>query len=302
MTHNKNVIKKKIVLLFLLSNLYLLCFSQDPISFMKNTAIDKNNRSTISSSETASSANQVSSAFDSMEQIGVLELRNYVLKPGRREDFTRLFEEDLVQPQRALHGYPLGQYRVKGNDDNFCWFRGFASMQTRSSFLPSFYHGSTWKQYRSEANAMIINNDNVHLLRPIVLQHDSLVPAIGIDRSLLYPGNKIAVVDFYTSNTKLDQLLKTFSKSYLAILDQCGIHSYSLWISELEVNDFPQLPVFQDKNLLVAITFYENELDYAEKMKKVDSKIDKDLRSALEDAITLKHTMILYPTKKTSAQ
>jgi len=300
MTHNKNVIKKKILLLFLLSNLHLLCFSQDHISFMKNTAIDKNNRLAISSSETAGSANQASP--DSLEQIGVLELRNYVLRPGRREDFTRLFEEDLVQPQKALLGYPLGQYRVKDNDDNFCWFRGFANMQTRSAFLPSFYHGSIWTQYRAAANAMIINNDNVHLLKPIVLEHDSLVPAKGIDRALLYPGNKIAVVDFYTSNTKLDQLLKTFSRSYLAILDECGIHSYSLWISELEVNDFPQLPVFQDKNLLVAITFYENELDYAEKMKKVDSKTDQNLRAALEDAITLKHTMILYPTKKTSAQ
>ncbi|HTE34349.1 MAG TPA: hypothetical protein VK666_28410 [Chryseolinea sp.] len=267
---------------------------------MKNTAIDKNNRLAISSSETAGSANQASP--DSLEQIGVLELRNYVLRPGRREDFTRLFEEDLVQPQKALLGYPLGQYRVKDNDDNFCWFRGFANMQTRSAFLPSFYHGSIWTQYRAAANAMIINNDNVHLLKPIVLEHDSLVPAKGIDRALLYPGNKIAVVDFYTSNTKLDQLLKTFSRSYLAILDECGIHSYSLWISELEVNDFPQLPVFQDKNLLVAITFYENELDYAEKMKKVDSKTDQNLRAALEDAITLKHTMILYPTKKTSAQ
>jgi NIPSNAP len=269
---------------------------------MKNLDTDQKDNLAISLPGTSRQLDRALSSNDSAELIGVLELRNYVLKPGRREAFTRLFEEDLIQPQEALHGYPLGQYRVKGNEDNFCWFRGFTSMKSRSSFLPSFYFGPVWKQYRTAANAMIVNNDNVYLLRPLVLQQDSLVPVKGIDRALLYPGNKMAVVDFYISNTKLDQLLKTFSRSYLAILDKCGIHSYSLWVSELEENDFPRLPVFQDKNLLVAITFYDNETDYAEKMKKVNSQIDEDLKTALEDGITLKHTLILYPTKKTMAQ
>jgi hypothetical protein len=36
----------------------------------------------------------------------------------------------------------------------------------------------------------------------------------------------------------------------------------SLWVSEMETNDFPRLPVIQDANMLVAITGYNNELDY----------------------------------------
>ncbi|MBA2762822.1 MAG: hypothetical protein H0U39_12885, partial [Segetibacter sp.] len=59
------------------------------------------------------------------DSIGVIELRNYVLKQGMRDSFINYFEENLIQPQRALKGYPVGQYRVKGYEDNFFWIRGF---------------------------------------------------------------------------------------------------------------------------------------------------------------------------------
>jgi len=110
------------------------------------------------------------------------------------------------------------------------------------------------------------------------------------------------VVEFFIANTKLDQLLKLFATKYLPLLKECGISDCSLWKSVLEENDFPRLPVFQDKNLLVTITFYKNELDYVETMKKIDSKITDDLKASLQDVITIKNTMILYPSEKTINQ
>lgn len=41
---------------------------------------------------------------------------------------------------------------------------------------------------------------------------------------------------------------------------------------------------------------------YEEAMKKVESKMTEDLRARLQDVITLKNTMILYPTDKTINQ
>jgi len=111
---------------------------------------------------------------DSTIPIGVIELRNYGVKQGLRDSFIHYFEENFIQPQEALKGYLLGQYRVKGSEDNFCWIRGFKDMQVRSSFLPVFYYGLAWKQHKSVANSMLANNDNVHLLRPLLLRNDSL--------------------------------------------------------------------------------------------------------------------------------
>ncbi len=239
---------------------------------------------------------------DSTIPIGVIELRNYVMKHGLRDSFIHYFEENFIEPQKAVKGYVVGQYRVKGSENNFCWIRGFKDMKERSSFLPAFYYGPDWKKHKSVANSMLANNDNVYLLRPLLLRSDSLEPAQSISHSLLIPNRGIAVVDFYIANSKLDQLLKVFAKEYMPLLKQCDINDCTLWTSVLEENDFPRLPVFQDKNLLVTITFYKNELDYEETMKKIDSKMSDDLKARLHDVITIKNTMILYPSEKTINQ
>ncbi|MGI8580901.1 MAG: hypothetical protein ACR2KX_01810 [Chitinophagaceae bacterium] len=239
---------------------------------------------------------------DIPKSIGVIELRNYVLKQGMRDSFISYFEENLIQSQRALKAYPIGQYRVKGYEDNFFWIRGFENMQERSSFLPSFYFGPAWKQHKKIPNSLLANNDNVHLLMPITLQNDSLVSGNSINSSLLIPKTGITVVDFYTANTKLELLKKLFANSFLPLLKKIGINDYTLWVSESEPNDFLQLPVFQDKNLLVMIRHFKNELDYSEATKIIDTKMSEALKSDLQDAITIKNTLILYPTKKTMNQ
>lgn len=197
---------------------------------------------------------------DSTIPIGVIELRNYVIKHGLRDSFISYFEENLIQPQEELKGYLPGRYRVKGAEDNFCWIRGFKDMKERSTFLPAFYYGHLWKQHKAMANSMLANNDNVYLLHPLSLRDDSLMPVKSINNSLLLPYRGIAVIEYYTANTKLDQLLKLFAKEYLPLVRECGVQNFTVWTSVLEENDFPGLPVFQDKNLLVKITFYENEL------------------------------------------
>lgn len=239
---------------------------------------------------------------DSTTQIGIIELRNYVIKQAMRDSFIHYFEENFIEPQEQLKGHLLGQYRVKGFEDNFCWIRGFKNMSERSAFLPAFYYGPVWNQHKAIANSMLANNDNVYLLNPMVLINDSLSPAKFITRSQLFPGNGIAVVDFYIANSKLDQLLKLFSKVYLPLIKECGVQKISLWASVLEENDFPRLPVFQDKNLLVTISFYRNELEYVEMMKKINLKTSEDVKSSLQDIITIKNTILLYPTEKTSSQ
>jgi hypothetical protein len=238
----------------------------------------------------------------SADKIGVIELRNYVIKQRMRDSFIHYFEENFITPQEELKGYLLGQYRVKGSENNFCWIRGFKDMKERSSFLPAFYYGPVWKQHKAIANSMLANNDNVYLLQPMTLKGDSLIAGDLISRSQLNPGKGIAVVNFYTANSKLNELLKIFSKEYIALLKDCGAGNTSFWTSVLQENDFPRLPVFQDKNLLVTISFFKNELDYEEIMKKIDQRTSEDLRSRLQDAITITNTMFLYPTEQTMNQ
>jgi len=248
------------------------------------------------------SFSQASTAMKNLnanQNIKVIELRNYLVRQGQRDKFINLFEGNFTQSQNILGGYTLGQYRVKSADDNFFWIRGFKDMSARYKFLNDFYYGSpAWKQHKSEANSMLLNNDNVHLLRPLNLKDSSNEAEFSFNTNWFGQKKGIAVVDFYTSNTKREKLIEFVKKKYAAILNTSKIENTSFWTSETTPNDFTGLPVFQDKNLMVQITFYKNELEYQTKIKDVDSKMNDELKSEMADLVTIKNTLIVYPTEK----
>ena len=238
---------------------------------------------------------------DSAIPVGVIELRNYLIKEGQRDRFIEYFEENFIESQAREKGYVLGQYRVQHSGDRFFWIRSFRNMKERSSFLPAFYYGPEWQRHKATANSMLANNDNVYLLRPLVLENGRLTPGSLASQSMLIPGGGIVVIDFYISNTRLEELLKLFAGNYIPLLKQSGVNSFNLFTSVPEENDFPRLPVFQDKNLLVNITFFESEQQYSEAMKRINKTMTPDLKDRLLDVVTTKNTLVLYPTKKTAS-
>jgi hypothetical protein len=191
--------------------------------------------------------------------INVLEMRNYLLKPGQRDRFNNYFTKHFIESQAVRGGHVLGKFAVDNEPDNFVWVRGFEDMAARSAFLPDFYRGPAWKEFGPEANEMMIDSDNVHLLKPL----DAL--------QVFTPGKAVRVDYYFAKDTTPDNLIDIFA----------GEHSNntSLWISELAENDFPALPVFQYGNLLVAIG---------------GDDINPELQVKLEPLITKKESLLLY--------
>ncbi|HLA94251.1 MAG TPA: hypothetical protein VK612_00920, partial [Pyrinomonadaceae bacterium] len=178
-----------------------------------------------------------------------------------------------------------GQFTIDDEKDRFVWMRGFENMQTRVKFLNDFYLGTAWKTHRTEANSMIINSDNVHLLRPLTE---------GIKRNSLQNKGEIGVVDFYVCNSSLDKVIELFRKEYLPFLDNSNVSGVTMWVSEMSENDFPRLPVFQDKNLLVTMTRYKNQREYLQKTKQINSMPEK-LNTAMMELITTRNQLVLIP-------
>ncbi len=77
--------------------------------------------------------------MNSNQNLKVLELRNYLLKPEMREKFIDYFENYFIDSQNILGGYVLGQFKIQDENDKFFWMRGFEDMQTRLDFLRGFY-------------------------------------------------------------------------------------------------------------------------------------------------------------------
>ena len=216
--------------------------------------------------------------------MNVIELRNYLLKPGLRDKFVDYFNDHFIQSQNALGAFTPGQYRVKDEDDRFFWIRGFDNMEKRSRFLPAFYGGKTWKIFGPAANEMMLEWHDVHLLRPA-----------GAGIGEFVKKQELMVIDFYTAaNNKFDQLTNLFVKTYIPLFHSWGINNISLWISELAENDFPQLPVYQQNDLLVVITGYTNEAGYELTVKQINSTGQKVVNKIKELAISNKR-LLLYP-------
>src|SRR5215472_3645099 len=96
----------------------------------------------------------------------VVELRQYTLHPGQRDVLINLFDREFVETQEAVGMPILGQFRDLANPDRFVWLRGFHDMPQRAFALNEFYSGPAWKANSSEANATMVDVDNVLLLRP----------------------------------------------------------------------------------------------------------------------------------------
>ncbi len=58
-----------------------------------------------------------------------------------------------------------GQFADLDDPDRFVWIRGFDDMAAREKTLSEFYFGPVWQAHRDEANPMLVDNDNVLLMR-----------------------------------------------------------------------------------------------------------------------------------------
>lgn len=173
----------------------------------------------------------------------VLELRQYTLRPGRREDLIELFDREFVETQDAVGAQVLGQFRDLDDQDRFVWVRGFVDMPTRGRALSAFYGGPVWAAHRDEANDTMIDSDDVLLLRPVAdfdLSDHSRAGDPTLVTVTLYhlpPGGEDAFLDFFASSVR-------------PMLEDTGAPPLAVLRTLHEQNNFPALPVRTDANVV----------------------------------------------------
>ena len=122
-----------------------------------------------------------------------------------------------------------------------------------------------------------------------------LIKPVTINNNL-FPGDKsIFVIDYYRAKDKqLNELIDLFNTEYIPLFNKWNINA-SLWVSEMEENDFPRLTVYQDENLLVVITSCNTELEYESILDKFQTS-DKESMIRLNELLQYKTSLVLYPT------
>ncbi len=95
----------------------------------------------------------------------IVELRQYMLRPGARDALIELFEREFVAGQQAVGITVGGRFRDLDDPNRFVWLRAFPDMAARRRSLESFYTGPVWREHRDAANSTMTDSDDVLLLR-----------------------------------------------------------------------------------------------------------------------------------------
>jgi hypothetical protein len=178
--------------------------------------------------------------MDSFADCAVVELRRYLLHPGRFDDLRDVFERWLVEGQEAA-GMRLGRrFRDRDHPDRFVWMRGFASMAQRKAALEAFYFGPVWREHAAAANATMIDSDDVFLLRPTDPPHPpyDVGPVFGLGQ--VWPADPRA-------------------QEAHAVLERVLAMPVAMWRTEPSPNTFPRLPVRDGDHVVWLATFPDAE-------------------------------------------
>jgi hypothetical protein len=175
----------------------------------------------------------------------IVELRQYALHPGQREALITLFDREFVESQEELGMAVLGQFRDLDDPDRFVWLRGFETMPGRAKALANFYGGPTWRAHSAEANATMIDSDNVLLLRPASAR--SAFPVSGTSRPPAGhtepPTSLVLATIYYRDRPFDDDFLNFFDRQARPALADAGAEPLALLQTEYAENTFPALAV-----------------------------------------------------------
>lgn len=195
-------------------------------------------------------------AFAPLHTSSVVELRQYTLHPGRRDVLIDIFERDFIDAQERTGISVIGQFKDLDNPDKFVWLRGFPDMQSRPRMLESFYSGPEWKANRDRVNELLVDSDNVLLLRNawegsgFLDQSDAPTDRAGRP---LFTANI-----FYLNHGEAAEFAHFFRSEVEPVHRKIGAPCIAAFLTESSPNNYPRLPVREGENVLVSFHLFDS--------------------------------------------
>lgn len=193
----------------------------------------------------------------------VVELRQYTLRPGRRDELVALFDREFVETQEAVGMKVLGQFRDLGAPDRFVWLRGFTDMASRRAGLQAFYGGPVWAEHGPAANATMLDSDDVLLLRPAWDGAAVQLREPRPDRNGTAPAAGFVDLTVFPLREPASPGLVALARDRLSpCLAAGGARQAAWYVTEPAPNDFPRLPVREGEPVLVGLALFDDEGAY----------------------------------------
>lgn len=197
----------------------------------------------------------------------LVELRQYTLHPGRRDELTELFDREFVETQEAVGIHVIGQFYDLDDPNRFVWLRGFNDMSAREQSLHAFYTGPIWKTHCDAANATMIDSDNVLLLR---LTHPTSGFALNGPRPPLGSRARpagLVTATIYAFNRPVDSdFIHYFENTIHPVLMESDAQLLAYFVTEDSPNTFPSLPIREGEQVFVWFAGFQDQAAYERHM------------------------------------
>jgi hypothetical protein len=191
----------------------------------------------------------------------LVELRNYTLVPGAADEFAAYFERHFVVAQAELGMDVVGRFTVPGDDARFVWIRRFLQPSNRGEALRAFYTGPVWAELGPRANELMVDHTDVHLLAP----HRSAPTFPAADRTGREGSTVVAAVYELDPAADAGDALgddTTAAMTAAAAVD-AEVTELGRLVTAHVANDFPRLPVHEDRTVALWLLADESGGDVA---------------------------------------
>lgn len=181
----------------------------------------------------------------------IIELRDYTMTAGRRDEFVALYEREFVESQLERGIDLIGTFRDADRDDHFVWLRGFPDAEARFRSLDSFYTSDHWKGLRNAANACIADSDNVLQLKP-AWDGSGFAPGGPPPRGDRPAKGVVVATICHFSAPVTDVFIAAFREA-----KQDGKMLAAL-VTDPQPNAYPRLPIREGENVFVHVAMFDD--------------------------------------------
>ena len=200
-------------------------------------------------------------AMETVKHLGsfeVIELRRYTIKPGGREDFARYFESYFPEAFEQLGALALGQFLERERGDHFTWLRGFHDLDARARVNAEFYYGPLWKEHKATLNGLMIDSDDVLLLRPLRPEtRVPVLPAVDVVREREGAQGVVVAQIFKLAPDAFEPFVARAEAAFTNY-ERAGARPAGVLVTLDVPNNFPQLPVRTDGPYVVWLGLFPN--------------------------------------------
>ncbi len=242
--------------------------------------------------QTGSSIEQVRHLKD----FPVVEFRRYTIKDGERKHFAEYFESYFPESFEQLGAIAFGQFLERDDASHFTWLRGFHSIEDRAAVNGAFYDGPLWKEHRSTMNDILLDSDNVLLLRALPEHGIPVLPAVDPVREEKGARGVVVAQIFPVKAGFADAFAKRAEVEFAAYR-AAGVREAGVLVTLDVPNNFPRLPIRTDGPFLVWLGVLEGDSALEQVFRPAANRSAQTLSSMgmLRDEPEL---VVLAPTRR----